>query len=83
MKNEKDSEQAEKDGAQKSRPEPAAASQLHNYNVMLTRLGDLFGDDEEPIPQKSPDARPSWNHRVLRVNPAYLCVLCGERIMSA
>ncbi len=33
------------------RPEPGAESQLHNYNVMLTRLGDLFGDDDEPEPQ--------------------------------
>ena len=32
------------------RPEQGADSQLHNYNVMLTRLGDLFGEDEEAAP---------------------------------
>ena len=43
MKNEKD-----KDGGPpvRSRPEHGADSQLHNYNVMLSRLGDLFEDDE-------------------------------------
>ena len=34
------------------KPEPGTESQLHNYNVLLTRLGDLFGDDEEPEPPK-------------------------------
>ncbi|HTL27596.1 MAG TPA: hypothetical protein VL282_00180 [Tepidisphaeraceae bacterium] len=33
------------------RPESGADSQLYNYNVMLTRLGDLFDDSEEPGPQ--------------------------------
>lgn len=36
------------------RPEPGADSQLHNYNVMLSRLGDLFGDDEELVPPQKP-----------------------------
>ena len=49
MKNEKD---AEKPADTKSRPEPGADSQLHNYNVILTRLGDLFGDNEDPGPPK-------------------------------
>jgi hypothetical protein len=46
MKNEKGAENT------KIRPEHGADSQLHNYNVMLTRLGDLFGDDEGPSPPK-------------------------------
>jgi hypothetical protein len=33
------------------KPEHGADSQLHNYNVALTRLGDLFGDDE-PLPNR-------------------------------
>ena len=43
MKNEKD-----KDGGPpvRSRPEHGADSQLHNYNAMLSRLGDLFENDE-------------------------------------
>ena len=43
MKNEKDKDAQP---AVKSRPEHGADSQLHNYNVMLSRLGDLFEDDE-------------------------------------
>lgn len=37
--------------ADAKQPEPGANSQLHNYNIMLTRLGDLF-DDDEPEPPK-------------------------------
>ena len=53
-KNEKD--KAEGPGAapasKPATPEHGADSQLHNYNVALTRLGDLFGDDEEQLPPK-------------------------------
>ncbi len=38
--------------AASEKPEPGADSQLHNYNVALTRLGDLFGDDDEATPPK-------------------------------
>ncbi len=49
MKNEKDDAADQADApTPKSKPEHGAESQLHNYNVMLTRLGDLFGDDDEP-----------------------------------
>lgn len=50
MKNEKEPRTAPE---KKSRPGCGADSQLHNYNVMLTRLGDLFGDAEELEPPKS------------------------------
>ncbi len=49
----KDSAKGKRKGSsrpQQSRPEHGADSQLHNYNVMLTRLGDLFGEDDEPAP---------------------------------
>ena len=50
MKNEEQSaDQVTRTSTRK--PEPGAASQLHNYNVMLTRLGDLFGDDEPESPK--------------------------------
>ena len=49
MKNEKDdAAEAIPPAKPKSRPEPGAESQLHNYNVILSRLGDLFADDDEP-----------------------------------
>jgi len=52
MKNERNTAPAEASPANpRPRPEHGADSQLHNYNVMLTRLGDLFGDDE-PEPPK-------------------------------
>jgi hypothetical protein len=53
IKNEKsDREQPIATPTSKNRPEHGADSQLHNYNVMLTRLGDLFGEDDEPEPPK-------------------------------
>ena len=51
LKNEKDeAADATVTAPPNTRPEPGAESQLHNYNVMLTRLGDLFGEDVEPKP---------------------------------
>ncbi len=50
IKNEKN-EQPENNPPAKPRPEHGAESQLHNYNVMLTRLGDLFDNDEQQPPQ--------------------------------
>ena len=38
----------EKPDDERKPPEHGADSQLHNYNIALTRLGDLFGDDNEP-----------------------------------
>lgn len=35
------------------KPDQGAESQLHNYNVLLTRLGDVFGDDENLEPDRS------------------------------
>jgi hypothetical protein len=53
MKNENEGEEREDlSVTPPPRPEHGADSQLHNYNVMLTRLGDLFGDDDEPEPPK-------------------------------
>ncbi len=55
IKNEKKGEEPDGKGpsaAPQPRPEPGAESQLHNYNVMLSRLGDLFGDEDEPAPPK-------------------------------
>jgi len=57
MKNDNDAPAEESNGAETkspSRPEHGADSQLHNYNVMLTRLGDLFGEDDEPVAATKP-----------------------------
>ena len=48
MKNENgDADDSIATATQKPRPEQGADSQLHNYNVMLTSLRDLFGDDDD------------------------------------
>lgn len=55
IKNEEDAH-GDSDAKSGAKPEHGADSQLHNYNVALTRLGDLFGDDDEasPPPAKQP-----------------------------
>jgi len=35
------------------RPEYGAESQLHCYNSVSWRLGQLFDDDDEPVPPKA------------------------------
>ena len=52
MKNEQGKADATATANSKNTPEHGAESQLHNYNVILTRLGDLFGGDEPEPPKK-------------------------------
>ena len=48
MKNDGEEPKSANAGPPPKRAEPGAESQLHNYNVILTRLGDLFGDEDAP-----------------------------------
>lgn len=56
MNNEKAPQaQPEKAVTRKPRSDIGAESQLHNYNVQLSRLGDLFGNEEEALPREETD----------------------------
>ncbi len=50
-KNEKPAD--ESSGKALQRPDHGAASQLHCYNAVSWRLGELFGDNDQPEPPKT------------------------------
>jgi hypothetical protein len=56
MSDEAPAQNEDKDGKSSKpspRPEYGADSQLHCYNSVSWRLGDLFGADDEPEPPKA------------------------------
>jgi hypothetical protein len=54
MKNEANDKVAAESSSdpRKQKPEHGADSQLHCYNAVPWRLGDLFGENKEPEPPK-------------------------------